>query len=103
MFDKYQEQLKIATSLLRSGDKHKYYERVCKLARKYELLITGEDVGELLKRYVPREDENAFQQRVNLTSSITPAVSNTLIQPFQRVSRTDKVKKQFDYKNKAKN
>jgi len=103
MFEKYENYIKIALALIMSKEHHKDYERVVKLARKYEILITGENTGELLKKYASRESEEAFKQRVELTSSITPAVSDSLIKPFQRASRTDKIKKHFDFKNKRKN
>lgn len=103
MFETYNDELNLALSFINSKEKHKFYDRVCKLARKYEILITGEDTGELLKKYATRETEEAFKQRIELTSSITPAISDSLIKPFQRASRTDKIKKNFDFKNKRKN
>ncbi len=78
---------------------HQDYKRVVALANKYENLITGDNVGELLKRFTPRENETQFAQRVRLTQLVTPAISEKIMQPFYKVSRIDNVSKLISFES----
>ena len=77
------------TTVLRAVDgkvKHQDYDRVVLLTREYyRPLITGQDVGHLLKRFNRREDEAAYRQRLLLTQIITPAIHNTIMGPLRKV------------------
>lgn len=88
-------ELKEVINIINKGARHKHYERTVKLAREYKLLSTGENPGELLKRFVKRETEEEFKQRCDMTMSITPAVFSSLSKPFYKVSKNDKVAAKF--------
>lgn len=75
---------------------HKDYDRTVKLAKLYNQLITGNDVSELLKQFKPREDETQFKQRLALTETITPAICASVMKPFYKVPRTDRVVKKVE-------
>lgn len=92
-----------ATSLVNSGETHEFYQRSIDLANEYEANITGEGIEKYLRRFVSREDEVAFKQRVALTVSINPAVASSLIRPFNKVSRNNNVIAKFDFKNQQLN
>lgn len=66
--------------------KHQDYKRVNELALKYKALITGEDIGFLLRRFNQRESEDQFKQRENLTTLITPSICSTLMKPANKIS-----------------
>lgn len=103
LIEQYSKQINLATGLVNTRSTHDDYKRVTELADKYKALITGEGIEKYLKQYAPREDEIAFKQRCDLTNAITPAVANSIMKPFNRVTRTDKVKARHDFKNKAQN
>lgn len=79
------------------------YDRVCKLAVQYKALKTGENAEVLLKQFIRREDDEAFEQRLNLTILITPAVTAALEKPFNKASWNKKVKKNYDFKTDLRN
>lgn len=85
-----------------SGTKHQDYERVCLLAQRYKALITGENAGLLLERFVKREDDEMFDQRVRLTQLITPSLCASVQTPFSRVARNEHITKRVDVKNDEK-
>src|SRR3989304_5925281 len=78
---------------------HKHYKRVTELAKLYKQLLAGENINELLRRFVPREEEIMFAQRVNLTQQITPSVSSTIINPFYKVPRVNSIIEKIDFEN----
>jgi hypothetical protein len=81
------------------GLRHRDYERVRKLAKKYKRLLTGEEPEKLLLQFVQREDAAMFAQRCAITQLITPALCASLRKPFQKVSRNNKVVKRIDIKD----
>jgi len=83
----------VQTVMLDKQGYHKDYKRTVELANLYERLITGEEVAKLLKQFTPREDKKQFEQRVRLTQLITPAISEKIMQPFNKVARIDNVNK----------
>ena len=46
-----------------------------------------------------RESKEMFDQRVQLTNSISPAVASSLMKPFYKVSRNNNVTKKYDFKD----
>ena len=68
--------------------KHQDYKRVCKIASEYTKYVTGEDIGSLLKRFNPRESEEQFNQRVELTQAVTSDMSNRLLTPMFKIGRS---------------
>lgn len=79
--------------------RHQDYERVVALAEKYERLITGEDMAPLLQQFVRRETAAEFDQRLRITQAITPAVANSIMTPFNKVTRNKKVTKRLEITN----
>lgn len=71
--------------------KHQDYDRVCQLAEDYRIFNTGKGIEKKLKRFTPREDEEMFEQRVNLTIAITPAAASSIKKPFNKVPRTQPI------------
>lgn len=68
--------------------KHPDYPRVCKIAEEYTKYVTGEDVGSLLRRFNPRESEEQFKQRVELTQAVTSDMANRLLTPMFKIGRS---------------
>lgn len=85
--------VELAIQLADTELKHLDYDRVVQMAKDNLAFISGEGVDKMLRRFTPREDKTMFEQRVALTQHITPAVCNSLITPFRKVGRNDKVKK----------
>jgi hypothetical protein len=79
--------------VIRKNKRHIDYERVTALAALYRQLITGEDSESLLKPFVRREDDEMFAQRVAITSLLTEAWADTLMNPFFRIGRLDNIRK----------
>ena len=92
-------QIQLARTLITTGEKHEHYDRVVKFAKEYEAHITGEGIEDYLKRYTIRESEEMFKQRLALTNSINPAVTNSLMKPFYKISRNNSVIKKYDFKD----
>lgn len=67
---------------------HVDYERVNKIAQDYTRFVTGVDIDKLLKRFTPRESEEAFEQRVALSQLITPDMANRIAAPMYKIGRT---------------
>jgi hypothetical protein len=86
--------------LIESGEKHQDYKHTVDLAESYKIFITGKGIDKKLIRYVPREDDALFEQRCRLTKAITPAVSSSIRQPFNKVTRNDRIKKKIELENK---
>lgn len=74
---------------------HRDYARTVELSQLYRRLITGKEVEALLFQFNPREDAVAFEQRKKLTKATTPAVCASLMKPFYKVPRTDRVVKRI--------
>lgn len=98
-----QAALLILQRTIKDNLQHKDFKRVCDLAILYKQLITGKDAEKLLIQFVRREDKALFDQRVAITQFITPAVCESIMNPFYRVGRLDNVKKILEYpeRNKA--
>lgn len=98
-----QAALLILQRTIKENLQHKDFQRVCDLAVLYKQLITGKDAAKLLIQFVRREDKALFDQRVAITQFVTPAVCESIMNPFYRVGRLDNVKKIIEYpeKNKA--
>jgi hypothetical protein len=88
-----QEFEEILFRTIKDNLRHKDYDRVTHLAKKYKQLITGEGIEEQLKQFVRREDPDLFEQRKRITKQITPAVMNSIMKPAYKISRCDNIKK----------
>lgn len=90
-----------ALTLLQDTIKHKRrhadYTRVTELASLYHKLISGEGADSLLQRFIRRESDTEFSQRVNLTQHITPSIAEAIMTPFYRLGRLDNIKRGLLY------
>lgn len=68
---------------------HKDYARVNEIADQYTKFATGVGIGTLLERFTPRENEEAFNQRIKLSQLVTPAIVNSIAAPMYKVARTN--------------
>lgn len=93
--------LNLTTRLIKSGEKHKDYDHTVQLATTYRIYITGKNIGAKLIQFVQREDAALFAQRLLLTRSTTPAVASSIRQPFNKVTRNDRIRKGFKLKNES--
>lgn len=91
----------LASTLMQTRETHPNYKRVVDFAKEYEAHLTGEGIENYLRRFTPRETEEMFLQRVQLTNSINPAVTNSLLKPFYKVTRNKGILKKYDFKNEA--
>ena len=95
----FTKQILRAVTLAKTEQAHKNHGRVKDLADEYLANITGEGIDKYLKQFVVRESEQMFKQRVALTNSINPAVANSLMKPFYKVSRNNSVARAYDFKD----
>ncbi|WP_343320226.1 hypothetical protein [Sphingobacterium multivorum] len=91
-----EEGKKIITDAIEKKTTHPNYKRVCALAKLYSQLVTGESIVDLLHRYELREDKDAFRQRVELTIATVEALSKSVMNPFEKVLRTDPLVKRIE-------
>lgn len=82
--------------------RHQDYKRTVYLSDLYRKLITGANIDSLLLQFNPRENAVAFEQRRRITKVITPALASSVMNPFYKVPRTDRVVKKIIPKNKKK-
>ena len=93
------EALLFLTEQIKSNKTHKDYQRVVDLAKEYHAHISGYKIEDYLRKFVPRESDEMFEQRKALTNSISPAVCSSLMKPFYKVSRNDKIKTEVNLQN----
>ncbi len=79
---------KVLKDTIKFDLKHKDYERVTTLADEYTKFVTGVDIDKLLKQFTPRENAEAFTQRVALSQLITPDMANRIAAPMYKIGRT---------------
>lgn len=70
------------------GYRHKHYKKHVELADMYETFVTGEGLDDMLKQYAKREDAELFQQRKEITQHVITAVTENIMQPFEKVPRS---------------
>lgn len=93
-----EQAIEILTDTVRKKTRHRDYDRTVDLATLYSQLITGEDTDSLLHQFVQRETPEMFEQRQRLTQLITPSLASSIIKPFFKVSRNDKIVKKLEIK-----
>lgn len=89
--------LTILQDTIRYKRRHRDYTRVCELADLYHKLISGENIGSLLKRFNRRESDEEFKQREALTVHITEPLAESIKAPFYRLGRLDNIKRNLNY------
>ena len=101
--DELLKQIQAIKIMIEAEDKHPYYNRVKDFANEYEAHITGEGIEKYLVQFVGRESEAMFKQRCQLTVSINPAMANSLMKPFYKVSRNNNINKKYDFRDEKVN
>lgn len=71
------------------GKRHKHYNHVVAKRKEYHKLVAGLGLDSLLKRFVRRETEKLFKQRVALTVHIVTSVCKNLLDVFYKVPRSN--------------
>lgn len=89
------EAVNVLESTIEKDLKHPYYERTVELADLYRKYITGADLDSELIQFNPRENDEEFKQRKRLSSLTTPALASSIMNPFYKVPRTDRVVKKI--------
>lgn len=84
----FQQGKETLINTIRKDIRHIDYKRTCDIADMYSAFVTGEDVEKLLKRFGPRESEEDFAQRLELTHVITDYMAYRLMTPMFKVPRT---------------
>lgn len=87
--------LNTVISTIQKELRHPDYKRTVELADLYKKIITGKNIESLLLQFNPRENLLAFNQRKAITKVITPALSSSVMKPFYKVPRTDRVVKKI--------
>jgi hypothetical protein len=87
----------LSIPLVTTKFKHQDYQRTVDLARKYKALMTGEDLGYLMRQFNRRESIEEFEQRQRITKHITPAICETLINPSRKLQGVKPVVDKIDY------
>lgn len=90
----------VMSSTIENKLRHPDYKRTVELADLYEKIITGKNIDSLLLQFNPRENATAFEQRKRITKVITPAIASSVLKPFYKVPRTDRLVKKIIPKNK---
>lgn len=75
------------------GDAHQDYDRTVEYRKKLTAFSSGEDLTEFIQKYFPDSDEEEVKKIEALTQSITPAIFNKILQPVQKSTRSDIVKR----------
>jgi len=94
-----QELREILEKVISKNLKHKHYDRTVKLAKHYKRIMTGEDQGELVLSYKPRETDAQKEQRCSITNTRTPYVANKVVSVYKKVPRADNIVDNIYYMN----
>ena len=77
--------------------RHPHYKHTLKKAELYEQLIAGKNLDSLLSKFVRRETEILFKQRVELTNHIVTTVTDNLLDVFYKVPRSNSARRVLTY------
>jgi len=80
--------IEILKDTIKNQKRHCDYKRVTEIASEYTKYTTGEDIKSLLKQFNPRESDEQFKQRVELSQAVTSDMVNRLITPMYKIGRT---------------
>ena len=92
-----QEAILIVKDIIQGSLRHKNYARTVEKATKYKRYITGEGIDREMRKFDRREDDDAFTQRVAITSNITETVCANLIDPQYKLPRSNSIEKRLSY------
>ena len=74
-------------NVVKNSRRHSNYDANVRRAALYHTIVTGEGADVLLKRWVRREDEELFNQRVALTQHIFTTTTKSILDVFNKVPR----------------
>ncbi len=74
---------------------HPDYTETVEYAAQMARWNTGKNIEVDLRRFVPREDEEAFKQRCNLTETITKSLIASVMKPYKTVLTSNRVIKRI--------
>lgn len=94
-----EEGLVILLDTVKNGITHRDYKHVTELAVKYNQLITGQGIDNLMRQFTRREDDTLFAQRKALTQHITPSVASAIMSPFYKVGRVNVIKREINFES----
>ena len=100
IFDEITDPIEILTLVIDNDLKHPYYKETVELSEKYIAYTTGVGMDKMLRQFVRREDKEMFEQRINITSHIIPAVYSQIRKVFNKVPRTNAI--HFEYTSSKK-
>jgi hypothetical protein len=92
-----QQAILIVKDIIQGSLRHKNYSRTVEKATKYKRYITGEGIDKEMQKFGRREDDEAFKQRVLITSNITETVCANLIDPQYKLPRSNSIEKRLSY------
>lgn len=90
-----EEAYNILLDVVTNDLKHADYERVCELMDFYYMVNTGKGIKERLHKFSPREEQDMFEQRENLTITTLKEVSSSARKAFNKVPRTPPITKKI--------
>jgi len=93
----------LMVDIIGKDKRHRDYKRVCDMADKMKMLITGEDMESLMRQFDRRESKKQFEQRVDITQHITSTVSKNLMKPQKKIPRSNGVRRILKYINDNEN
>lgn len=74
-----------------------FYQYTVDYAKELRQHITGDNIDELLRQFVRREDDAMFAQRKMLTQLINPAICHNILTPTNKVAKVNPVVKKVDF------
>jgi hypothetical protein len=82
-----------------AGKRWKHYKHTSDLAEKYRRYVLGTDIDKELRRFVRREDDDLFEQRIELTKNISTSVCSAVKSVFYKVPRSNGMSRRIVYDN----
>jgi hypothetical protein len=87
--------IKIVRDIIKGGKRHRHYDRTVDKAKEYKAFITGEGIDDFMVKFPRRETTEEFNQRKDLTINITETVCGNLIDPQEKVSRSNSIERTY--------
>lgn len=97
--------LLLATTILddtiRNKKRHPDYKRVTTLAQEYFDIFTGSGIKEYLKRYRKSEDDESFNQMLEIFETTVPSVVHNLDTIFEKPLRSNRIFNDIEHTHNA--
>ncbi|MGF7218626.1 hypothetical protein GGR92_004805 [Spirosoma lacussanchae] len=79
------------------GLRHSAYDRTVELRRDYLTILSGHDYERFLTRFIRREEDDEYKQRLQLTHQNLSSTSSPLVKKFGQISRIQDIKKGLNF------